>query len=303
MSYCNYNNYITRRVNKINCCCPPSAGNGFPGPTGERGITGPTGTKGPNGITFTGPTGPDGEGITGPTGPSNLSDTGPQGIDGQSFTGPTGANGVNSTVTGPTGPDGVSFTGPIGPPGRGIIAGNLLFGATFYELNNTFNIQHNQVCYLTPGGDHISNALLNYIMLPPGALPTNVPTIMPCAPPSMAIDFKEITITHIGVHITGYNIGPGIPSSLPFKIFLTAFCEVDDEGIPVLSAVGDLIEVDVIASCDCETIIPLPVGCDTIFAPGRPKFLAVQFMKDGSPSLTSQFNISVALYYTTPVSP
>lgn len=300
MSYCNYNNYITRRVNKINCCCPPSAGNGFPGPTGERGITGPTGTKGPNGITFTGPTGPDGEGITGPTGPSNLSATGPKGIDGQSFTGPTGANGVNSTVTGPTGPDGASFTGPIGPPGRGIIAGNLLFGATFYELDGTSQgtIQHNQVCYLTPGGDHISNALLNYIMLPVGNLPNTSPTIIPCAPPSMAICFNEITITHLGVHITGYNLGP-----LPFKIFLTAFCEVDERGIPLLSAAGvpaPYTEVDVIANCDCETVIPLPVGC---LINGRPKFLAVQFMKDGPPSLISQFNISVALYYTTPVSP
>ena len=42
MSYPNYGSYLNKRVNKLNCCCPPGSGGGGSGtgPTGPQGIPG-----------------------------------------------------------------------------------------------------------------------------------------------------------------------------------------------------------------------------------------------------------------------
>ena len=289
MSYCNYNSYITRRVNKINCCCPPSSGNGFPGPTGPNNTsTGPKGDTGISGQSFTGPVGPEGESFTGPTGPTKSGETGPPGEDGQAFTGPTGPAGIDG-IDGPTGSIGDSQTGPQGPNGPEEIAGNLLFGATFWDVDDLFNgLQF----WLVPGGDIIQNNFgqttplspLEYLVTPSITPPT------PAVPPSMAIQFQTITITHAAIHLTKPNTnftGWGTP----VRINILGFCNVDVSGNPVVETATTFT---VETTCSCVQLEPpITVGCLS----GKPRFLAVNF----SPTSTVQppANISVALYYIT----
>ena len=52
MSYPNYGSYLNKRVNKLNCCCPPGSGGGGgsgTGPTGPQGPQGSQGSQGPAG--------------------------------------------------------------------------------------------------------------------------------------------------------------------------------------------------------------------------------------------------------------
>ena len=379
MSYCNYNSYITRRTNKINCCCPPPAKDGFPGPTGASGGTGPTGAVGPDGLTITGPAGPAGTGFTGPTGPDNLSQTGPKGPDGESFTGDTGPDGESftgptgpdglrgptgytNTQTGPTGPEGESFTGPQGPtgpdglrgptgpsgesgtgprgpPGPFLLTGNLFFGANFWQLgdiNNNGGLNgYNQLgsglnstrekYYIIPGGDLVNNNMITslgnkYITfgVPPG-------TIIPfpklkCPPPSLAVQFDQIEITHMVAQITGSLFGLSGPVGYsvleepwPVRIGIEIFCEVEDDGTPqVLSSFSAQIpaggRADVSGAtqsfCECVQLDePLKAGC------GQPAFVAVYLetlARTNTPGVGFQSfdiktpcNVSVTLHYKT----
>jgi len=300
MSYCNYNSYITRRTNKINCCCPPPSKDGFPGPTGASGGTGPTGAVGPDGLTITGPAGPAGTGFTGPTGPDNLSETGPKGPDGESFTGDTGPDGESftgptgpdglrgptgytSTQTGPTGPDGESFTGPQGPtgnnntlqgpqgptgesgtgpqgpPGPKDLTGNLFFGANFHQLGTlTAGVSGEGFLgawpnigsgtdikyYIIPGGDLVDNSFIKCLG---DDYFTNAAAIsrQRCPPPSLAIQFQTVAITHAVVQITASQFGnstagPGPPPASqpgpyytnaqnpwPISVGIEVFCKVN----------------------------------------------------------------------------
>lgn len=283
MSYCNYNSYITRRVNKINCCCSPSSGNGFPGPTGPNNTsTGPKGDTGISGQSFTGPVGPEGESFTGPTGPTKSGETGPPGEDGQVFTGPTGPAGIDG-IDGPTGSIGDSQTGPQGPHGPEEIAGNLLFGATFWDVSG---VQGSR--YLVPGGDIIQNNLVQPSPLSPLEYLVT-PSTTGAVPPSMAIQFQTITITHAAIHLTIPN-SSGIGGwGTPVRINILGFCEVDGSGNPV-NPTSTTVTVE--ATCSCVQLSsPITVGC------GERRFLAVNF----SPTLTvpPPANISVVLYYIT----
>jgi len=381
MSYCNYNSYITRRTNKINCCCPPPSKDGFPGPTGASGGTGPTGAVGPDGLTITGPAGPAGTGFTGPTGPDNLSETGPKGPDGESFTGDTGPDGESftgptgpdglrgptgytNTQTGPTGPDGESFTGPQGPtgnnntlpgpqgpsgesgtgpqgpPGPSDLTGNYFFGANFFELGvgipglnpnvgflgdypNTGTSAGRIKYYIIPGGDLVDNTMISSLgdeYFSSAAVPANTVTRTVCPPPSLAIQFQKVAITHAVVQITGSQFGlPGIgvPSlqyytdtqnPWPITVGIEVFCEVEDTGIPVIQTFQEFTvgatggpNYPKQSVCVCKELDEaLLAGC------GQPGFVAVYIKTGPAPSgssirgdIFSPFNVAVTLHYKT----
>ena len=287
MSYCNYNSYITRRVNKINCCCPPSSGNGFPGPTGPNNTsTGPKGDTGISGQSFTGPVGPEGESFTGPTGPTKSGETGPPGEDGQAFTGPTGPVGING-IDGPTGSIGDSQTGPQGPRGPEEIAGNLLFGATFWDTSRDLSGTPVKR-WLVPGGDIITTNNQSPPLSPFDYLVT--PSITRAVPPSMAIQFQTITITHAAIHLTKPNSGGG-GWGTPVRINIQGFCDVDADGNPV-DPITTTFTVETTCSC-VQLEPPITVGCLS----GKPRFLAVNFSPTSN--VTPPANISVVLYYVT----
>lgn len=286
MSYCNYNSYITRRVNKINCCCPPSSGNGFPGPTGPNNTsTGPKGDTGISGQSFTGPVGPEGESFTGPTGPTNSGQTGPPGEDGQVFTGPTGPAGIDG-IDGPTGSIGDSQTGPQGPRGPEEIAGNLLFGATFWDV--PADLSGGSTFWIIPGGDIIATNKRFTPLSPLDYLVTPSTTARPAVPPSMAIQFQTITITHAAIHLTKPNSGGG-GWGTPVRINILGFCDVDGSGNPV-DAITTTFTVETTCSC-VQLKTPITVGCD------ERRFLAVNFSPTST--VTPPANISVVLYYIT----
>ena len=356
MSYCNYNSYITRRANKINCCCPPPSKDGFPGPTGASGGTGPTGAVGPDGLTITGPKGPAGTGFTGPTGPDNLSQTGPvgpdgesftgdTGPDGESFTGPTGIDGLRgptgytSTQTGPVGPDGESFTGaqgppgnnntrtgpqgppgdsstgPIGPPGISEVRGNLFFGANFWELGTAGAYLGGgpapigETYYIIPGGDLVDNSMISSL----GNDYSAAVIRQECPPPSLAVQFKSINITHAVVHITAteFGLAPNYPNTSdpwPITIGIETFCDVDATGDPsgVRFQEFQVPNTTPIASykqyeCLCiELPNPLKAGCER----NNMRFVAVYIRTPrpvavGGGRISSPFNVSVTLYYGT----
>lgn len=386
MSYCNYNSYITRQANKINCCCPPPSKDGFPGPTGAPGGTGPTGAVGPDGLTITGPTGPAGTGFTGPTGPDNLSQTGPKGPDGESFTGDTGPDGESftgptgpdglrgptgytSTQTGPTGSDGESFTGPQGPtgnnntlqgpqgppgesvigpqgpPGSSLLTGNLFFGANFWQLgdinNNSGLNGYNQLgsgfnstsekYYIIPGGDLVNNDMITslgnkYVILPGPPITSNLTPKLQCPPPSLALQFGQIEITHMVVQITGSLFGlvgaatgyNAAEEPWPVRIGIETFCDVEESGAPqVLSSYSAQIPAGgraVVTGptqsfCECVQINPsIRAGCSGL----SPAFVAVYLeIPAGSPpsapiqsfDIKTPCNVSVTLFYTTPGKP
>jgi len=285
MSYCNYNSYITRRVNKINCCCP-SSGNGFPGPTGANStFTGPKGDTGISGQSFTGPVGPEGESFTGPTGPTNSGQTGPPGEDGQVFTGPTGPAGIDG-IDGPTGSIGDSQTGPQGPRGPEEIAGNLLFGATFWDVPG--QLSGGATFWIIPGGDIIATNNQATPLSPFEYLVTPPITGRASVPPSMAIQFQTITITHAAIHLTKPNSGvPGWGTSV--RINILGFCDVAADGNPV-DAITTTFTVE--KTCSCVPLVPpITVGC------GEGRFLAVNFSPTSN--VTPPANISVVLYYVT----
>ncbi len=292
MSYCNYNSYITRRVNKINCCCPPSSGNGFPGPTGANStFTGPKGDTGISGQSFTGPIGPIGESFTGPTGPTNSGQTGPPGEDGQAFTGPTGPAGIDG-IDGPTGSIGDSQTGPQGPLGPEEIAGNLLFGATFWDVSG--QLIFGDSFWIIPGGDIIATNNQPSPLSPLEYLVTPTTPATRAVPPSMAIQFQSITITHAAIHLTKPNSGGG-GWGTPVKINIVGFCDVDASGNPA-NAITTSTEVETTCSC-VQLEPPITVGCD------ERRFLAVNFSPQATgipqPGIAPPANISVVLYYIT----
>ena len=351
MSYCNYNSYITRRVNKINCCCPPPSKDGFPGPTGASGGTGPTGAVGPDGLTITGPAGPAGTGFTGPTGPDNLSQTGPKGpdgesftgntgpdgesftgptgpdglrgptgytstqtgptgLDGESFTGPQGPTGDNNSKTGPQGPQGISGTGPQGPPGISEVRGNLFFGANFWELSTNAYLGNATVVtpgapqkyYIIPGGDLVDNSMISSLG---NDFSTGSLSRQACPPPSLAVQFLNINITHAVVHITATEFGsaPNYPSTndpWPITVGIETFCEVDSSGVPVPG--GDFREFQLgvgnssYKQYDCSCVVldsPLITGCSQEYP-----FVAV-YIKTSGYDIKSPCNVSVTLYYGT----
>ena len=358
MSYSNYNSYITRRVNKINCCCPPPSTDGSPGPTGAPGGPGPTGAVGPDGLTITGPPGPAGTGSTGPTGPDNLSETGPKGPDGESFTGDTGPDGQSdtgptgpdglrgptgytSTQTGPTGPDGESFTGPQGPPGNnntatgpqgppgssstgpqgppGIseVRGNLFFGANFWELSTNAYLGNATVVtpstpqkyYIIPGGDLVDNSMISSLGNEYFSIPGSS-NRQACPPPSLAVQFLSIKITHVVVHITATEFGsaPNYPNPSdpwPITIGIETFCDVDATGDPsgVVSQefqISNNLPSPAYKQYEClciELPNPLKAGCEDV-----PRFVAV-YIKTTGYDIKSPCNVSATLYYGTDGTP
>ena len=286
MSYSNYNSYIARRVNKINCCCT-SSGNGFPGPTGANNTsTGPKGETGISALSFTGPLGPEGESFTGPTGLTNSGQTGPPGEDGQAFTGPTGPVGING-IDGPTGSIGDSQTGPQGPRGPEESAGNLLFGATFWDTTSGKRLTRNLEYWIVPGGDLITEVFNFSVATLADYLVT--PSIHRCVPPSMAIQFQTITITHAAIHLTKPNTLAG-GWGTPVRINIQGFCDVDADGNPV-DPITTTFTVETTCSC-VQLEPPITVGC------GERRFLAVNF-NPLDIDIRPPANISVVLYYVT----
>ena len=164
-----------------------------------------------------------------------------------------------------------------------------MFGATFWDVDDLFNgLQF----WLVPGGDIIQNNFgqttplspLEYLVTPSITPPT------PAVPPSMAIQFQTITITHAAIHLTKPSSG-GTGWGTAVRINILGFCNVDVSGNPVVETATTFT---VETTCSCVQLEPpITVGCLS----GKPRFLAVNF----SPTSTVQppANISVALYYIT----
>lgn len=339
-------------------------GSSFTGPTGADGIshTGATGANstelGPTGLdsTVTGPTGADGTGFTGPTGPPGTDST---------DTGPTGPDGVGPGDTGPPGPDAIS---PLEAP-----PDNLVFGSTYAFADSFFSSIDGIYSYYNNAGVRFlqnppqggpSFGPYSYWLVPGGQLfapgcpevketaapglktvrPASIIRVTPnftfsdtyCPPPSMIIPFRQITITHVAVHLTcidpsggGWGSVPG--ASDPFKVSLFAypFCDISSNGLPWdattfppdfvrpinLGGFGgenypnEPLDVQPLIdpfkkSCECRLIEPkIVLGCGQEIN----KSLAIELRQWGCDSSNvnslnsvnpNRPNISVALYYT-----
>lgn len=350
-------------------------GDGFTGPTGGQSpVIGPTGDDGSSftgptgadGISHTGDTGANSTEL-GPTGLDSTV-TGPTGADGTGFTGPTGPPGTDSTDTGPTGPDGVGpgDTGPPGPDAEPIERppDNLVFGSTYaFADQQIFTAPRAIFSYYNNIGQRLgtgaAQGYYSYWLVPGGQLfapdcplvddpnapmrPASVIRVSPqfsdpndyCPPPSMIIPFRQITITHVAVHLTcidpsggGWGTVPG--ASDPFKVSLFAypFCDISSNGLPWDASIPDFVRPRNLGgfggenypneplapgtppaqdpfkkSCECRPIEPIRLGCGEEIN----KSLAIELRQWGcapDPFNTNNSvnpnrpSISVALYYT-----
>ena len=229
--------------------------------------------------------------------------------------------------------------GPQGPPGSSLLTGNLFFGANFWQLgdiNNNGGLNgYNQLgsgfnstsekYYIIPGGDLVNNNMItslgNKYIIP--SSPLLGPSLSPklnCPPPSLAVQFDQIEITHMVVQITGSLFGIGgsvgyavLEEPWPVRIGIEIFCEVEDDGTPqVLSSFSAQIpaggRADVSGAtqsfCECVQLDePLKAGC------GQPAFVAVYLetlARTNTPGVGFQSfdiktpcNVSVTLHYKT----
>ena len=340
------------------------------GPTGDDGssFTGPTGA---DGISHTGDTGANSTEL-GPTGLDSTV-TGPTGADGISHTGPTGPRGTDSTDTGPTGPDGVGpgDTGPPGPDAESFERppDNLVFGSTYafadlqsitapvsraiYSYYNSIGQRFNlsgpstgpYSYWLVPGGQLFAPECPYVDELPAGGAsmrPASVIRVSPQftnlpnnygPPPSMIIPFRQITITHVAVHLTcidpsggGWGTVPTVADAFKVSLFAYPFCDISSNGLPWDAGLNDFVRPRNLGgfggenypneplapdaqdpfnkSCECRPIEPtIVLGCGEEIN----KSLAIELRQWGcdraSANGTNSVNpnrpsISVALYYT-----
>ena len=157
---------------------------------------------------------------------------------------------------------------------------------------------------------------------------TNIPpppvTRTVCPPPSLAIQFQTVAITHAVVQITGSQFGrsgigaPAFPyytdtqNPWPITVGIEVFCEVEDpSGIPVIQAFQEFTVGPPTGStlypkqsvCVCKELDEtLKAGC------GQPAFVAV-YIKTGralgntagslNGGIFTPFNVAVTLHYKT----